>query len=115
MKQINLTPETVLIGAGVLVGGFLLYKAAQAVPAAAAAVVDVASGIVTGNNAVTQNQTNAAGEQTTAYQGGGILGTMGAAANSASGGWLATAGENLGGWIYDTTHPASTGGATGTW
>jgi hypothetical protein len=68
-----------------------------------AAVADTAGGVVSGDNAVTRNQTNAAGEATDAYVGRGILGTLGAAANSASGGTLATLGERVGGWLADLT------------
>lgn len=63
-----------------------------------------AAGLVSGNNAITQNQTNAAGEKTTAYEGAGIVGTVGAVVNSASGGAGASFGESLGGWFYDLTH-----------
>lgn len=102
--KVAVTPQAAAIGAAVLVGGFLLYKAAQAVPAVAGAVADTVAGAVSGNNAITQNQTNATGDPTTAYEGAGIAGTVGAAANSASGGWFATVGENVGGWIFETTH-----------
>ena len=50
---------------------------------------------------LTRSQTNASGVPTTAYVGAGPLGTLGAVANSASNGWLASAGESLGGWFYD--------------
>lgn len=64
------------------------------------------AGIVTGDNALTRNATNAAGEPVKAYQGAGIVGTAGAAANAASGGTLASLGEWIGGTLYDLTHPA---------
>ena len=104
MKAINVTPEAAAVAAGVVVLGLLAYKLTQAIPNAASAAVGGAAGLVTGNNVVTQNQANADGVKTTAYEGAGVLGTMGAAANSVSGGWFATMGENIGGWIYDTTH-----------
>lgn len=68
------------------------------------AAADGAAGLVSGNSAITRNQTNATGDQVTAYQGRGVLGTLGAAANTASGGTLSSIGEALGGWIYDVTH-----------
>lgn len=68
---------------------------------------DTAAGVVSGNNAITQNQTNAAGEKTTAYEGMGLAGTVGAAFNSASGGTFASIGEKLGGWAYDLLHSDS--------
>ena len=55
----------------------------------------IAGGIVTGNNALTQSQTDASGSKVTAYEGAGILGTLGAAFNTASGGVLASAGEKV--------------------
>lgn len=60
---------------------------------------DAAAGIVTGDNVVTRNQTNFAGENTTAYVNRGVLGTLGATANSASGGIFASVGETLSGWF----------------
>ena len=114
-NAVNLSPQAVAVGMGVLVVGFLLYKTAQAAPAAVAAAVDMGTGLVTGNNAITQNQTNADGEKTTAYEGAGILGTLGGAFNSASGGWFATTGEQIGGWIYDTTHTTPQDPKTGSW
>ncbi len=65
------------------------------------AVAGAAGGVVSGNNDVTQNQTTWDGERETAYEGKGVLGTLGAAANSASGGGLASAGEAVGGWFYN--------------
>lgn len=62
-------------------------------------VADGVAGLVSGNNAITKNQTNADGEKVTAYEDfGGILGTVGAVFNSASGGHLASAGEAIGSW-----------------
>jgi len=62
-------------------------------------------GVLTGDNVITQNQHDFSGEEVTAYQGAGIAGTLGAAANSVSGGSLASVGETVGGWIFDLTHP----------
>jgi hypothetical protein len=56
----------------------------------------VAGGIVSGNNALTEGTT---------YAGAGVVGTLGAATNAASGGVLQSAGEAIGGWFYDLTHP----------
>lgn len=63
------------------------------------------AGAVSGNNAVTQNQHNFAGEDTDAYVDKGVFGTLGATANSASGGLLASAGETIGGWVFDLFGP----------
>lgn len=75
------------------VGGFLLWKA-----------VGLGKGLLTGDNALTKNATDAQGNKVTAYVGVPVLGTLGAAANEVSGGWL----SSLGGWIgrstYDLTH-----------
>lgn len=63
-----------------------------------------AGGLVSGNNALTQNQHNIDGSQQTAYVGAGIPGTLGAAANTASGGLFSSIGDWLGGGLYDMTH-----------
>jgi hypothetical protein len=66
-------------------------------------VLPLAGGLVSGNNAITQNQTDASGAPVTAYQGAGVLGTLGAATNSASGGSFASIGEWIGGTLADLT------------
>lgn len=100
-----LDKQTVYLAAGVLgvalVAAYFLKKGA--------------AGLLSGNNPLTQNATNAAGQSVTAYQGAGPLGTLGAATNAASGGWLASAGQWIGGKVYDLTNstpapaPASSG------
>lgn len=60
-----------------------------------------AAGFVSGDNVVTQHQTNYAGETVDAYQGKGVLGTLGGAANSASGGAFASFGEWISGTFFD--------------
>jgi hypothetical protein len=101
----------------VAVVGFIAWRVVKAAP-------EAAKGIVTGTNALTQNATNAAGEHVAAYEGKGVVGTAGAAANAASGGYLSSWGESLGSWVYDMTHdeydpnapaPRNTGGASGSW
>lgn len=62
---------------------------------------DIGKGIVTGDNALTRGATNAEGQAVTAYQGAGPVGTLGAAANAASGGYLATLGQWLGDKAFD--------------
>ena len=71
------------------------------------AVAGVAGGVVSGNNLITQNQTNWDGSKQDAYEGKGVLGTLGAAANTASGGALSSAGDAIGGWFYDLLHSDS--------
>lgn len=119
-KSIGKTIESpvgllVVVGAGLLVA-YLAYKA---VKGAAGAAVNGAAGLLTGNNAITQNQTDASGNPVTAYQGAGVAGTLGAAANSVSGGTLASFGDWIGGKVYDlfnssTTPAASSSGQTST-
>lgn len=75
-----------------------------------------AGGIVSGNNALTNG---------TDYQGAGVLGTLGAATNSASGGSLDWLGNQVGSALYDLFNGSSTpaaatsvdatGGGTGGW
>lgn len=71
------------VGAVVFVGLFLFLKS-QA-KQAAAAIADVNKG--------------------TPYEGTGVAGTLGNAANQVSGGALADAGTNLGGWLYELINP----------
>jgi hypothetical protein len=97
MKTIN--PQLMIYGAAAAVGLYLAYKLTNI----GGAVADALPGIVSGDNKLTQNQTNAAGEKTTAYQGAGIAGTVGAATNTASGGALASVGEAIGGWWASVT------------
>lgn len=80
---------------GLVVVYYVLKKALPAV-----------GGLVSGNNAITQNQTDGAGQPVTAYQGAGVAGTLGAAANSASGGYFASIGEWIGGKAADLLQPA---------
>lgn len=49
-------------------------------------------GLVSGDNVITRG---------TPYQGAGIVGTLGAAANAASGGVLERAGSAIGGFLFD--------------
>lgn len=67
--------------------------------------VDAAAGIASGNNSLTQNQTDLSGEKTTAYEGKGVIGTLGAGFNTLSGGTLASLGETLGSWAFDAFGP----------
>ena len=93
---------------------YLIKKAATAAAAAGGAAVNAAGGLITGNNPITAGATDASGNPTTAYQGAGVLGTVGAATNAASGGMLASIGSWIGTTAYDLTHattnPASSPG-----
>lgn len=92
-------PSQFAIGAvGLAVAAYVLYKA---VPKVAAAV----DGVVSGDNALTRGAKNAAGQRVTAYVGAGVVGTLGAAANTASGGYFSTLGQWLGGKAADAFLP----------
>lgn len=93
-----------LAGAAVLIIGVVYLLARKTVKD----VAEAAGGVVSGNNVVTQNQTNFAGEKTTAYEGKGVAGTLGAAANSVSGGLFATIGEKVGGGLFSLFGPKDT-------
>ena len=82
--------QTITIAAAAGIAGLVLLRYSGAV-----------KGALTGDNALTRGATNAAGEAVTAYQGAGPVGTLGAAANAASGGYLATLGQWLGSSAYD--------------
>lgn len=97
----------VAVGAVGLVA-FFAYEIVQLLRTTTKAAEEVgkqAVGLVTGDNFITQNQHTLDGEEETAYQGKGVLGTLGAATNSVSGGGFASIGESVGGWIFDLTHP----------
>lgn len=66
--------------------------------------VNAAAGAVSGNNAITQNQRDLDGNVVDAYEGRGILGTVGATFNSASGGIFASIGGAIGQTLFDWTH-----------
>ncbi len=93
-------------------GGLVLFLAYKAITKAASAAAGAAAGVVSGNNAITQNQTTWSGQSTNAYQGKGVLGTLGAATNSASGGAFASIGDWIGGKLYDLfgSNPNPNGG-----
>lgn len=82
-----------MLAAGVvLVIGVVYYLGRKTVKDVASA----AGGVLSGDNALTEG---------TPYQGAGVLGTLGAAANEASGGFLESTGHRIGGWVYDVLHP----------
>lgn len=83
------------VGALAIVGA-LVYLAAKN-----------AGGLITGDNALTKNAKDAQGRPVD-YSGAGVVGTVGAAANAASGGWLASAGEWIGSKLADLAHPELT-------
>lgn len=74
-------------------GAFLVWKLTR-----------VGAGILSGDNALTNNAKDAQGNVVDAYKGVPIVGTLGAAANEVSGGWFASAGGWLGRTVYDLTH-----------
>jgi hypothetical protein len=92
--------ETLAIVAaiGIVTALIVAQRAAAGLANAGGAVVDYGAGLMTGNNGIT------AGARTTAYQGAGVLGTLGAATDAIFGGLLSQAGETIGGWAYDITH-----------
>jgi len=97
------SPTLMLYGGGALAVLFIVNKLMSAAPEAAKAVVTAADNALTGNNVVTERAHNLDGEQTTAYQDKGLVGTVGAATNEATGGLLASAGQALGGWWASVT------------
>lgn len=106
--------DATLLALGIVAVVVVYYIGKQVLTGAA----NVAGGVVSGNNALTQG---------TDYQGTGVLGTLGAATNSASGGFFDWLGNKIGGGAYDLFNGSSTpaaattvdstggGGATGSW
>jgi len=80
-----------------LVALVVVYYVGKQLLGAAGKAAGAAGGLLSGNNALTQG---------TDYQGAGVAGTLGAAANSVSGGSLDSAGNSLGGWLYGLFNPA---------
>lgn len=70
-------------------------------------IVGGAGGLLSGNNALTKNATNASGETITAYEGRGVLGTLGAGANAVSGGLFASLGQWIGDKAFKVFNPTS--------
>lgn len=124
---VELTPGAVAVGLGVLVGGFLLYRASQAAGAAAGAVADAVGTAAQAVNPFNNDNIFASGVNAA---GGAVMSQGGAtvAGMNADGSW------SLGGYLYDMTHrdamtgqyawwqfggnetaPANTGGASGSW
>lgn len=98
IPKIDMDPSTVAIVAGAAVIGFLLWSKLPSAGEAVTDTADLAGGLLTGNNAITK------GARTNAYEGAGVLGTVGAATDRILGGVPSRVGESLGGWLYDLTH-----------
>lgn len=103
----NLTKQNplVLAVAGVAILAGLYYIGREATKDAysgaktvAGDVGETVGGVFTGNNAITRD---------TPYQGGGVLGTLGAATNGILGGVPQKVGEKIGGWAFDIFGPSS--------
>jgi hypothetical protein len=92
MKVKNITFGVYALG-GVLLA-YAVYRVAKA-----------GTGLLTGDNALTRGAKDASGAPTTAYLGQGAVGTIGAAANAASAGVLASFGGWLGRVAADITLP----------
>lgn len=79
----TLAKNAAAIGAGVAIVAVVAYLIARRT---ITEVAETAGGIVTGDNALTRG---------TPYQGAGVLGTLGAATNAASGGTFQAIGEKI--------------------
>lgn len=66
----------------------------------------IGKGLITGDNALTRNARDADGNAVTAYRDVPVVGTLGAAANAVSGGYLASLGSWIGTSLYDAMYPA---------
>lgn len=105
-------PIKAAFGALIVITGlyFVLRKAAgDTVKAVGDGIGALTSGTldaVSGDNNLTKNAKDAAGNPVTAYQGVGFgLGTIGALFNRASGGTLASWGESVSSWFTPTAAP----------
>lgn len=92
----NVTRNPLLLAAGLALVGVAAYALVRKT------ITDAASagaGLVSGDNAITE------AARTTAYRGTGVVGTLGAAVDIASGGTLSKVGEEISSWFV----PASNG------
>ena len=127
VAPMQLTPGAVAVAVGVLVGGFVLWRASKAAGEAAGAVVDAVGTAAQYVKPLNPDNIFAGGVNAA---GGSVMSQGGptTAGMNADGSWT------LGGYIYDMTHrdaitgqfawwqfggnetaPANTGGATGSW
>jgi hypothetical protein len=97
-KLLGADPVKLAIGVAIVggVGYLLLRQVAKDIGKVGGAAASAAGGLVTGNNAATQG---------TVYEGAGVAGTLGGAANAAIP-ILDDIGSWLGGKIYEWTHPS---------
>lgn len=102
MTKANIPPVYIAAGVVAVIALFAIREIGSAAWSAGSELVDktvdLASGALTGNNAITQ------GARTTAYQGAGVVGTLGAATDRTLGGAPSRVGETIGIWLYDLTH-----------
>lgn len=124
---VQLTPGAVAVGLGVLVGGYVLWRASKAAGAAAGAVADAVGDVAYAVNPLNPDNVFAGAVNTV---GGAVMSQGGpnVAGMNADGSWT------LGGYLYDMTHrdaitgnyawwqtgnttaaPVNTGGYTGRW
>ena len=89
----------------IAVGGIVLYALYSKAKTDALAAGQAVAGAVGGASPL-QNSTNADGSRQTAYQGKGLLGTLGATVNNLLGGVPSSIGQSIGGGLYDFFNPA---------
>lgn len=95
----NLAKDPVKLAGGIALLALVAYTLARKTVTDTARA---AGGVVTGQNAITE------AARTEAYTGKGIVGTTGAAADIASGGFFSQTGEVIGGAVYGWFHPSFT-------
>lgn len=99
MKQaiayLNKQNPLLLAGGVALIIGVVYYLARKTV----SDVVTGAGGLVSGNNAITESAKDFDGNVVDAYQGKGVLGTLGATVNAITGGAAASVGSWIGGLL----------------
>jgi hypothetical protein len=95
MKTIDIAPQTMLAGAGILVVVYLLWKARKAAEDAAGAVVDT---VGFGLYAVNPTNPDNIFTEVVNIAGGAVISPTGQGRN-ADGSWT------LGGWVFDVFNP----------
>jgi hypothetical protein len=107
--EVNLTPGAVAVGLGVIVGGFLLWRASQVAARVAGTAVDAAGAAAQAVNPLNNENVFASGVNAV---GGAVTGTDDWSLGVAIWEWWnpeKVAAER------EVTKPAFTGGATGSW
>lgn len=100
---LKLDGNAAIIAVAAAVGLYLVFKALKGAAQAVGQGANVVSSSLWNSPGLASDPANI--NAGTAYAGTGVIGSVGHAADAASGGTLSSIGEWIGGGIYDLTHP----------